>query len=203
MTKLEAKELALRILDEATINGQPAGVELTADYTDKFNYFLNDALVFIANLFPINQTVSIKFYTDYQVRGPYVKVELPDDCMKIRNVIAYDSNGSYQNVEYIEDTNVSILVNKNIMDSYSSVELNYNRLPEPVTFDADDETVLDIVRKAEGLLPLKLAVDATAGNEETSAISSFLNSKLDNLIINLLGDGEKAYSFGVERVYSM
>ena len=203
MTKQDAEKLALRVLDEATINGQPAGVELTADYTDKFNYFLNDALVFIANLFPLSKSISIKEYEPVQIRGPYIRVELPEDCMKIRNVMAYDSNGSYQDVEYIEDTNISILINKNIIDNYSNVEINYNKFPERVAFDAEDNTVLDIVRKAEGLLPLKLAVDATAGSEETSVISAFLNSKLDNLILNLLGDGEKAYSFGVERIYSM
>lgn len=202
MTKLEAKELALRVLDEATINGQPAGVELTADYTDKFDYFLNDALVFIANIFPIHSSISIKFYTPYQVRGPYVRVDYPEDIIKIRNVVAYSDKG-YEDVQYIEDSENSILVERYILDSYTAVEMNYNRLPETITFDAPDDTVLDIPRKAESILPLKLAIDATAGNEETSAISAFLNSKLDNLIVNLMGDGEKAYSFGVERIFTM
>lgn len=201
MTKQDAKELALRILDEATINGQPAGVELTADYTDKFDYFLNDALVFIANLFPLNTTVSIKFYTPYQVRGPYVRVELPDDCLKIRNIIAYDSDGGFQDVEYKEDTETSVLVSKATMDKFPNIDLTYNRLPEEVAPDAPDDTVLDISRKAEGFLPLKLAVDATAGNEETASISSFLSSRLDNSFVNLLGDGDKSYAVEVERVY--
>lgn len=202
MTKLEAKELALRVLDEATINGQPAGVELTADYTDKFDYFLNDALVFIANIFPIHSSISIKFYTPYQVRGPYVRVEYPEDIIKIRNVVAYSDKG-YEDVQYIEDSENSILVERYILDSYTAVEMNYHRLPETITFDAPDDTVLDIPRKAESIIPIKLAVDATAGNEETSAISAFLNSKLDNLIVNLMGDGEKAYSFSVERIFTM
>jgi len=48
MTKIELRELYLRYLDEATANGVATTTEQRADYKDKFDYFLNGALLYVA-----------------------------------------------------------------------------------------------------------------------------------------------------------
>ncbi len=48
MTKGECRELFLRYLDEATANGAATSAEQRADYLDKFDYFLNGALIYLA-----------------------------------------------------------------------------------------------------------------------------------------------------------
>ena len=60
LTKGRAKELALRWLDEATLNGQTASSELTADYTDKFDYMMYNVLVYIAAIFRLRGSFVVK-----------------------------------------------------------------------------------------------------------------------------------------------
>lgn len=53
LTKGRAIDEALRWLDEATINGQPATAEQLADYRDRANYLLDGVVKFLAGHFKI------------------------------------------------------------------------------------------------------------------------------------------------------
>ncbi|MDL2215734.1 hypothetical protein LJB77_01490 [Ruminococcaceae bacterium OttesenSCG-928-N02] len=59
MTKQEAKQAALRWLDEATINGGALALEQTADYTDRMNYILPAAIDFFSGQFPLTARHSV------------------------------------------------------------------------------------------------------------------------------------------------
>jgi hypothetical protein len=83
-----------------------------------------------------------------------------------------------------------------------TIEFNYFGEPEVVAIDAEADTVLEIAKRAEVLVPLKLAVDATAGSEETSALSAYLNSVFSNMLANILQSETTAYK-GITRVYAM
>ena len=78
----------------------------------------------------------------------------------------------------------------------------YFGLPKAVAVDAPEDTELEIVPKAEQLVPLRLAIEATAGSDETSAISAYLENKWSNMVMNLLGEQRGAYNQMVERVYA-
>ena len=52
-------------------------------------------------------------------------------------------------------------------------------------------------------MPLRLAIEATAGSDETNAISAYLEGKFSNMVNNLLGDENDYSGYAVERVYSI
>lgn len=201
LTKERAKALALRWLDEATLNGQPAGVELTADYTDKFNYFLYDVLTYVAAIFRLTRTF-LQPAKEAEVRGQYYLISMPDDFMDLDTVKAYGEKSYYAVTSYQRESEKRILVPKSSVREEDTIEVLYFGLPTPVSVDAADSTVLEVVPKAEQLVPLRLAIEATAGSDETSAISAYLENKWSNMVVNLLGEQKGAYNVAVERVYA-
>lgn len=54
MTKNEAKETALRWIDEATVNGRQAEPEELADYRDRMDYLLDGVQTALAAAFPLD-----------------------------------------------------------------------------------------------------------------------------------------------------
>lgn len=58
-TKGDAKALFLRVLDEATKKGVDIALSKNADYRDKFDYFLDSAQKYIANIIKIPAVVSL------------------------------------------------------------------------------------------------------------------------------------------------
>lgn len=59
MTKGEAKELMLRWLDEATVNGEPTAHDQIADYLDRADHLLDGVVKFLAGQFKISAVYSI------------------------------------------------------------------------------------------------------------------------------------------------
>jgi hypothetical protein len=198
MTKGEAKNLALRWLDEATINGQPVSSELTADLEDKFSYMLNGVLSYLATFFKVDKTYTTVIDAGVK-KSRYRQFVMPDDFRGIKNIIAYDDS-SYAEVEnYVAEQDGVFLLPDNIK---GTIEFNYFGEPMGVPVDADNSTQLEVAKKAEVLVPLKLAIDATAGSEETSALSAYLNSVFSNMLANIIQGETTAYK-GVTRVYAM
>ena len=199
MNKGRAKELALRWLDEATLNGQPAGAELTADYVDKFNYFLYDVLTYVAAIFRLSRTMEVP-PEEVVARGPYYVVTMPEDFMDMDMVKAYSDTTYYAIPNYQRETEKTILIRRDDVKKGDTIEVFYFGLPKAVAVDAPEDTELEIVPKAEQLVPLRLAIEATAGSDETSAISAYLENKWSNMVMNLLGEQRGAYNQMEERV---
>ncbi len=87
-------------------------------------------------------------------------------------------------------------------DEKYTVEILYFGMPEEIASDAEDSTELDVQPIAVQLVPLRLAIEATAGSDETNAISAYLEGKFSNMVANLLGDQDGAFNVVVERVYA-
>ena len=201
MTKGEAKRLALRWLDEATLNGQEAGAELTADYKDKFNYFLYNVLVYIAAVFKISRTFSVTA-TEGIPKGGYVSFTLPNDVMELDKIILYNAS-QYDEVRAFRKEGDNVyLIPKNAIGENDTIEFIYWGMPAVVAVDSDDTVAIEVVAKAEQLVPLRLAIEATAGSDETSGISAYLEGKYSNMVANLLGEEHGALGGIVERVYA-
>ena len=202
MTKGEAKKQALRWLDEATLNGQAAGIELTADYTDKFDYFLWNVLVYISAIFKLERSFICEKGLGVKLGGFY-KFELKKDFIELQRINVYDENGLSQIYDYIKEGKKTFLIPKRYMeDEKYTVEILYFGMPEEIASDAEDSTELDVQPIAVQLVPLRLAIEATAGSDETNAISAYLEGKFSNMVANLLGDQDGAFNVVVERVYA-
>lgn len=203
LTKEMAKKEALRWLDEATLNGQDAGVELTADYTDKFNYFLHNVLVYIAAQFKLPAVYNISEETEAEDKGAYWKYILPDDFMELEKIVGIKDDEYFEITEYKTEGVRAFLLPKSKFKHFDSVEFDYWKLPEDVPFNADETTVLEVQPKAEQLVGLRLAIEATAGSDETSGISYYLDGKFSNMLVNLLGEPKGSINNSVERVYAI
>ena len=198
MTKGEAKNLALRWLDEATINGQPVSSELTADLEDKFDYMLNGVLSYLATFFKVDKTYTTEIQEGVK-KSRYRQFEMPDDYRGLKNIVVYNDS-SYAEIEnYIAEQDGVFLLPDNLT---GTIEFNYYGEPARVEVIASETAVLEVARKAEALVPLKLAIDATAGSEETSALSAYLNGVFSNMLANII-QGETSTYKGVTRVYAM
>ena len=75
-------------------------------------------------------------------------------------------------------------------------------MPDEIAYDAKDTTVLEVSPKAVQLVPLRLAIEATAGSDETNAISSYLENKFSNMVSNLLTNEDVYINGSIERVYA-
>lgn len=202
MTKGEAKKQALRWLDEATLNGQPAGAELTADYTDKFNYFIWNVLVYIAAIFKLERS----FIADKESgvkKGGFYGYTMPKDFLELERINIYFENGVIELTDYKKSGDKTFLIPKSYIESDSTeVEILYYGMPEEISESAPDTTELEIMPKAVQLVPLRLAIEATAGSDETNAISAYLEGKFSSMVNNLLGDEQGAFNTVIERVYA-
>ena len=202
MTKGEAKAQALRWLDEATLNGQPAGVELTADYTDKFNYFLWNVLVYIAAIFKLEKTFAATKENGVK-KGGFYAYEMPKDFMELERINVYTGTGVTQIFDFKKSADKIYLIPRSYIERDGvDVEFIYYGMPAEVSGDAPESTALEVMPKAMQLVPLRLAIEATAGSDETNAISAYLEGKFSNMVSNLLGNQQGAFNVVVERVYA-
>lgn len=202
MTKGEAKKLALRWLDEATLNGQPASAELTMDYTDKFDFFLWYVVVFISAIFKISETYRAD-EENLEPKGNYYRVELPDNFIGLNTIHMYNSSYETDITDYLRESTRAFLIPKTYFNGDNKVEIIYWRMPEKFDETASDATELDVVKKAEQLVPLRLAIEATAGSDETNAISAYLEGKFSSMVNNLITDENDYAAKSIERVYAL
>ena len=76
MTKGEARKLFLRWLDEATVNGQEASSDLTADLVNRFDYFLDGTLNYVAGIFKLPGKMPIIRFLDRPLDGTGFQTKL-------------------------------------------------------------------------------------------------------------------------------
>ena len=285
MTKGEARELMLRWLDEATINGQPVSQELIGDLVNKFKYFLNSAVSYIAGQIklpriysvtrtPINNLLGTGFaewsilpgekhlaqapggrsyyfelsgncnaeiwqgaqlvktiaHTDnaymaykgilpntadtrieissdypFSVKNialfgapfpadedvpdytPFVAYTMPPDFREFDKIIGL--GGGY----HILNSDEYIWERENLFrlpyQSSGQFDFHYFATPKRIEVEAPDDTVIEVVEKAEMLVPLKVAIDITAGTDDLAGTSHYLDGKFSNMLVNIMGDG--------------
>lgn len=75
MTKDEAKAIALRWIDEATVNGRATGREEVADFRDRMDYLIEGVLHALAAVFPLNGVATMVHYPPRNLLGicPWTK----------------------------------------------------------------------------------------------------------------------------------
>lgn len=198
MTKSDAKEKALRWLDEATINGLEVSMDQKADLLDKFDFFLNDALCFLAGFFRLEGQLILD-PANGEKKGNYLKYTMPEDFLDFDKIVVYEGDSYRELKDYKTEGEKEFLIPASCT---GTVQVQYFRYPAQTDPDAQDSTTLDIAKKAELLLPLKLAVDATAGSEDTAQVSAYLDGKFSNFLANLLGS-QRFPTPQIERIYSM
>lgn len=195
MTKGEAKKLYLRWLDEATVNGQQNSRGEVADAVDKFDYLINDALIFMAGRFPLRR---IFVPIEPIKKGSCYIYEMPNDFMGLDRIMSWD-NGKMKIInDYSHIPPNTYVLNK----QYEALEFYYSAIPERVRPESADDTVLEIDFRAEELLPLKIAVDALCGNAETVGLSNYLEGKLSTMIMNAI-DGAAQNEGSIKSIFTI
>lgn len=71
MTKQEAINGALRWIDEATVNGTAAANGFIADYKDRAEYLLDNAVAMVESQFPVIETVHYPFFPVEVLQGSH------------------------------------------------------------------------------------------------------------------------------------
>ncbi len=134
-----------------------------------------------------------------QPHTPYISYQMPDDFRELDSIVHTANGMAYQNyAHYRRESGGRILIP---YDEVGQFEFIYWRSPAPLAPGAKEDTVLDIDPRAASLLPLKLAVDLTAGTEETAAISQYLNGQLASLLMAALA-GERTLHTEIQPVFS-
>lgn len=162
MTKGEAKAAALRWLDEATVGGREADGDELADYKNRMDTLLNGALRQLAAQFP-PQAV---WETD---AAP--QITLPEDFAAAEAVFCRAADGSWRECADARRVGQRTLLTA---ENGGTLRIYYERLPQSVAPDDEDDTALDVAPGAEDLLALRLAADVTAGMEDKSAVHARL-----------------------------
>lgn len=275
MTKGDAKKQFLRWLDEATINGQEAGRDLTADLEDRFGYMLDGTVKYLAGIFKLPAVMKAvqspeknllgESFSQTRIAPPdvfsasapgakswYVEIAGPAvlqagekriECPDAGGFVPYRGNlqggeslriaggypffvryaalyGSafasdervppfspwvyYELPDNFREFDTIVCINgeerRTLSDfcreglrgfsvprrTEGELWFQYYKNPADVPPDAPNETVLEVREEAAALVPLKVAVDALAGTDETASISQYLNGLFNNMLMNAL-----------------
>ena len=169
MTKGEAKAAALRWLDEATVGGRAADSDELADYQNRMDTLLNGAVRQLAARFPLE--------TMWETEAK-AEVTLPEDFYALETVFCRGSDGNWQECSEARRVGQKVFLLQE--SAVGTLRFYYERLPQNVEPDAEDDAVLDIASGAEDLLALRLAADATAGMEDKAAVHARLDARFQS-----------------------
>ena len=156
MTKGEARELFLRYLGAATVNG---AIKRDGDLYDAFDHLLSPAVIQVAAQFPQKRVETVTLYW-----------QAPDDMAEI--TAALDSFGRPVSYRRIGDRGF-------VFEEECTVE--YNRIPKQIAPADTDETVIDLDERTALLVPIRAAVDAAASTQEYAWKASFLTAAYNAL----------------------
>lgn len=173
MTKGEARDLYLRYLGEATVNG---AVKADPDLGDQFEYLLPVAVNHLASVFPLRKVVTAE--------GEW---EIPDD---------------FRAIERIEREGVPVPYERVGDRAYrfeGKASITYLRSPAPVLPSDPDETALDLVAYACDLAPLKCAIDAAVASEAHAYKVGYLSATYNTMAAALLREDMPVF----RRVYGL
>ncbi len=179
MTKGEARKLYLRWLDEATVNGQETDYEQRADLEDKFDYFLDGAVFYLAGHFHLPAVYEGE---PEGMAGNYERYRLPEDFREMDRIVRVEEGVYREETAYRVEGERDYLVER----GGERPRFLYWKNPAPLGTSAPEDAVLEIHPRAAVLVPLKAAVDATAGTEDMAGTSSYLEGLFSNMLMNLL-----------------
>jgi hypothetical protein len=103
--------------------------------------------------------------------APWVPYKLPADLRLLRRVVRQWENGESEYTGYRCEDGVHLLLP---YDQWGEYRVYYDRKPERLSHDAQDDTVLDCDPLAESLVPLKLAADVTMGTLDRAQTGYYL-----------------------------
>ncbi|MBR4949933.1 MAG: hypothetical protein IKZ25_04065 [Clostridia bacterium] len=184
MTVKECYDIFLRHIDRATSGGVSLDERKVADFKDKFYYFLNPALEYICSVMkPIKKfTVILDDQKD--------NIRLPDDFFKIIKIM----RGGKEYTDFYTVENVIYPKNNDGL-----FEIIYSYIPK-LPGNIAEKDVIDIPRRCEVLLPLKIASDCV--KTEDSALSAYFMNIFNSEIQNLSEEkGFIDYSNKIERLF--
>ena len=163
MTKDDLFALFLRYIDEATNNGQPADVAQYADYRDKFNYYLDSAVKYLAKFRPVRAALRVDANApslDASTPGIY-SVMLPIAVSCVRTV----ENACGKLFWRLRGSDTLLIG----ADSGLPVTVYYDKLPDAVAPDAPDEAGCERDEEVQPLVALRCAILATQGDNSVTA----------------------------------
>lgn len=189
MTKGEAKAAALRWLDEATVGGRDAGSDELADYRNRMDTLLNGAVHQLAVQFPLE--------TVWETEAA-AEITLPENFYALETVLCRGSDGNWKECSAARRVGQkTFLLPEN---AAGVLRFYYERLPQSIAPDAEDDTALDIAPGTEDLLALRLAVDAAAGMEEKPAVYARLNARFQSDALERMTQQDHRQT-GIETLY--
>ena len=198
-TKGDCVSIFLRLLDEATKKGVPISVSKNADYKDKFDYFLDSAQIYIAQLIKIPAVFTV---IQYDSKDPlYTGVfeyEMPSNFLSFDSIILKRDSESYElYTNFKWENNKRVRLNPYDVGSF---DIHYYKYPATIASDAADNTVLDIEDKAFEVVALQCAIMATAA--DNPSLSSWIRSLYVEKIQNI-SQKEQPINNGIQTVFSM
>jgi hypothetical protein len=170
MNLAEAKQKALTLMREYSVDGTLIPADENADYTNSMNRFANDAQMEISNKLPIE--ASFLFDQIGTNEEGYNKFDLPNDCKQVLYLNLNDERFFHYRIE-----NGKILVNKQMN---GTLELFYHKFPSELDDKTSDDYEFEVPKHAHNLLPYYLGSMAMA----TENIA--LSDKLLNMFYNKL-----------------
>lgn len=168
MTKQDAKDGALRWMDEATINGHAVAAAEQADFRDRMDYLIGGVIAELGAQFPLIGTVN------RESRGT---VQMPADCKRVLRVVRTESGAP-----------VDATVQAGVVTALpqGAITIIYERYPGRPTPGAPDAVQLDCAPEAEPLVPLKLAADVLLGTIDRMTTGAYLADRYHEMLRQLV-----------------
>ena len=194
MTKGEAIDAALRWMDEATVGGSAADNGEIADYRDRMATLLDSVI----------QLLGSQFRLHAQMDSPsgnmgWALYELPEDFLELDQILLFSENGVQRWTDYRWVGERELWVQN---AGTGTFRFSYFRMPEHLSANAAENTVLDCHPLAQTLVPLKLAADAMSGMEEKAELSAYLENKFSAMLQSMLPDAADGFR-RVETIYEV
>ena len=194
MDKGQGKEIFLRWINQATASGQPADPMQYADYTDKYEFFLDSAIKFLAKFRPVKAQVTISdgdISVDTSVLG-YTCITLPADLSKINSVENLGDSVQWR----LQGKNVIVISSLVVLP----IDIFYDKKPTFIAPDSDISIEFELDEDVHILIPLKTAIMATKGDDPS--LSDELQIEFNQLAASILND-TPLYSNSIKSVYTM
>lgn len=121
--------------------------------------------------------------TEVPVYAPFVPYTMPENFRELEKIVRVDGGLREEWREFRKQGDRTFLLPYGVTGEF---QFCYFRQPERISAGAANDAVLDCHPMAEVLVPLKLAVDVTAGMEEKAELSSYLESKFLGTLRNML-----------------
>ncbi len=172
MTKNEAKNAALRWLDEASEGGCALEQETTADWMERMDHLLDGAVAAVCGRFPHRAVHMVS--GEPQTSAAWRQVQLPENCDTVEQIWQLSTDGrprSFSDYRRIERRCYAVPADA------GALAFHYIRRPRAVGPTVPETTVLDVLPEAESLVPLRLAADLLVGADETAALSAWLEQR--------------------------